>query len=155
MWIDTANGNRVSTAARLAGTERIVLSGNTTVCEQVEIDAADAAVQIGKYCYLGPGCRIGGGVRIGLYTVVGAGSEVLLASVGNRVLIEDGCQLGAASVVYDCCYLRRGCVVAPRAVIAPFSEVSGVPGRDFAVRPLRSSYRRLIETEARLRHLLG
>lgn len=173
-WIETSNGNRISKEAEIFGSDRILLSGNTTINPGVKLDAevpivsegeVSHVIQIGKFCYLGKGCKITpplvgndgsyGSIRIGSYSIIGENSKVLLASIGNRVLVEGNCKLGDLSIIYDCCLIREGCVVPPKFVIPPFSEVSGIPGKNFVVTTLSNSYRKLIESEAKERYLLG
>ncbi|CAK7895198.1 hypothetical protein CAAN1_05S02168 [[Candida] anglica] len=178
-WIETSNGNRISKDSTISGSNRILLSGNTTVHAGVVLkgdvplasqdsEKVTSSIQIGKYSYLNQGCiieppvvsvgttsKVYGPVRIGSYVIVGTNTEISSASIGNRVLIEDNCKLGNLSIIYDCCYIREGCVVPPRTVIPPFSEVSGTPGIDFAIKSLNNSYRKLIEVEAREKYILG
>lgn len=123
-----------------------------------------AAIQIGKYCYIGerttivppeikPGTH--GPMTIGGYCIVGHDSKVQLANIGNRVLIEPHCNIGNLAIIYDCCVIREGAVIPPRMVIPPYSEVKGIPGENFEVRELHNGYKRLIETEARELQVLG
>lgn len=183
-WVETSNGNRISRDAHISGSHKILLNGNVTVNPSVTLNAdveiskntsggADPhIITIGKYSYLGKGCKvmppilsieqrddvpfeIHSPIRIGSYSIVGENCEILLVSIGNRVLIEKGCKIGNLSIIYDCCFIREGCIIPPKAVIPPFSEVSGVPGVDFVCTELSNSYRKLIEGEARERYLLG
>lgn len=182
-WLETANGNRISKDSKILGSHRIQLNGNVTVNPGVTlkadvqiVKAGDGLdphiVNIGKYCFLGKGCNISppvvttevqgdevvkihSPIRIGSYSIVGEDCEILLVSIGNRVLIENNCKIGNQSIIYDCCYIREGCTIPPKAVIPPFSEVSGVPGVDYTCKELSNSYRKLIEGEARERYLLG
>ena len=87
--------------------------------------------------------------------IIGSNTVVKLANVGNRVLIEDDCVLENLSIIYECCVIRKGTVVPPKTIIPPYSEVSGVPGKDFRISSLNSCYKRLIEIEAKELQILG
>lgn len=174
-WIETTSGNRISKSAKICGSNQIVISGNSTINDNVllkgDVNLAgkhQTTIQIGKCCYLGMGAQIippvvkqeatetvHGPVQIGAYSIVGEKSIIRLATIGSRVLIEPGCKLDNLSIVYDCCLIRRGTVIPPNMVVPPFSEVSGTPGIDFTIKDLNNSYKKLIETEARELQVLG
>lgn len=175
-WMETTNGNRVSRRARISGASAIAIHDNTTICEEavlcgdvkLALDEAGTAINIGKYCFLGTGCRVEppvlkktdsetlhGPLRIGAYTTIGANSEVRLATIGSRVTIGEDCRVGNLSIIYDCCVVENGAVVPPKQVVPPFSLVTGVPGKNFAIRGLHGGYRRWNESRARERYILG
>ncbi|CUM67742.1 uncharacterized protein PRCAT00005447001 [Priceomyces carsonii] len=171
-WIETSSGNRISRSAVIEGSERILLSGNTTVQDNVILKGSaditndeaktQAMIKIGKFCYLDKQCQIlsttigdsYGPVQIGAYTIVGERSVIDLAKIGSRVLIESDCMVGKMTEVYDCCRIRSGTTVAPYTTIPPYSEVCGTPGIDFEIKPLHNCYKKLIEIEARQRQIL-
>ncbi|KAK6457238.1 dynactin subunit P25 [Scheffersomyces xylosifermentans] len=183
-WIETSAGNRISKLAEISGPDRIIISGNATIHPGVKIHGdvellANASnknpdtattIQLGKFCYIRSNSQIippvlkeskpenktwHGPISIGAYTIIGNNSIVKSANIGNRVLIEDDCVLENLSIVYDCCLIRRGTVIPPKTVIPPYSEVSGVAGKDFSVRSLNNSYKKLIELEAKELQILG
>ena len=53
------------------------------------------------------------------------------------------------------CRQRLLTVIPPKSVIPPYSEVSGVPGKDYEIAELNGGYRKVLETDARIRHVLG
>lgn len=174
-WIETTSGNRISQKAKILGSNHILISGNSTINDEVLLQGdvkvagkQQATIQIGKCCYLGTGSKIippvlkyeedhavHGPLLIGRYTIIRENSIVRLANIGSRVLIEPTCTLGDLSIVYDCCVIRRGTTIPPKMVIPPFSDVSGTPGIDFRIKDLNNSYKKLIETEAKELQVLG
>jgi dynactin-5 len=170
-WIETSTGNRISKSATITGSHKILINGNTTINTEVTLngdvtlaDKAETSIQIGKYSYLGLGSQIipplinqdlHGPISIGAYCIIGENSVIRLATIGNRVIIEDDCSLGNLSIIYDCCIIKKGTVIPPKVVIPPYSVVSGVPGVDYKVEELHNCYKRLIEQEARDLKLLG
>lgn len=171
-WIDTATGNRISRNATIIAPQRISISGNCTISDrctlngEVPTKSQDPSIVLGKYCFLSEGTRIEpaelksgaapvfSDVVIGNYTYFGVSSVVRLAQVGNRVSVGSNCVLGELSIINDCCVINDGAKVPPRAVIPPYSEVSG-EGRSFSVVELCGGYRKVLETDARMRHVLG
>ncbi|ODV82359.1 dynactin subunit P25 [Suhomyces tanzawaensis NRRL Y-17324] len=166
MWIETSTGNRIAKDAAISGPDNIVISGNCTIHPGASLHgdvtlltpSTGPTILIGKYSHLNSNCQIippvlqddkHGPVAIGAYCIVGHDTVVRLATIGNRVIIEDGCDLQNLSIIYDCCVIRKGTVVPPKMVIPPFSEVLGVPGTDFKVGELSNAYKKLIETEAK------
>lgn len=161
-YLETPTGNRISRRATITGSKHVVIAGNTTVCDGVVIDGTTAALKpavlVGKYLFLAAGSEIRppeGGCVLGSYNIIGERAVVELALTGSRVWIEPGCKIGAGAVIYECCVIRRGTVVAPKQIIPPYSEVSGQPGPTWRVRELNPSWRRIIEAEARKAQLLG
>lgn len=171
-WIETESGNRISKSADLKGTRHISIGENCTIspgvviCGDVETATPNQpTIVLGKYCFLDQDCYIMppetrksgvfGNMYIGNYTLIGRGSKVHLAQVGNRVSIGSNCTLGAHSIVNDCCVIADGTVIPPKAVIPPYSAVSGVPGESYMVESVGPGYRRLLENDAKLRQLCG
>lgn len=170
-WIETSTGNRISKSATITGSNKILISGNTTINpgatlngEVTLTDEAQTSIQIGKYSYLGRNTEIypptirddlHGPISIGAYCIIGQNSQIRLANIGNRVIIEENCSLGNLSIIYDCCVIERGTTIPPKVVIPPYSRVSGVPGVDYKVEELHNCYKRLIEQEAKDLQLLG
>lgn len=169
-WIETGTGNRISRSAAINGSKSISISDNCTICENcvlngnVTTGAGQLAIVLGKYTFLAKGCRIDpppvsagvhAEVAIGNYTYIGANSTVRLAQVGNRVHVGANCTLGELSIVNDCCVVEDNTEIPPKTVIPPYSAVSGVPGGDYEIRELSAAYRKLLEADARVRHVLG
>lgn len=171
-WIDTATGNRISKNANIIAPQRISISGNCTISDRctlngdVRTKSEEASIVLGKYCFLAENTtvepaqiksgssRVFSDVVIGNYTYFGPSTVILLAQVGNRVSVGSHCVLGDLSIINDCCIVNDGTRVPPRAVIPPYSEVSG-EGTSFTVVELSGGYRRVLETDARMRHVLG
>lgn len=174
-WTETPTGTRISKKAKLLGTNTITIGGNCTINNDVIIHGEHTffhpppshphpAIQIGKFTYLGPGTHISPPLlthnqsgqdiystqQIGSYVIIGAHSTIKLTTIGNRVLIEEGCTLKEHSIVYECCIIRQGCTVPAKMVIPAYCEVSGTPGRDFRVKSICGGYKRSIEMEAKL-----
>lgn len=158
-WIETQNGNRISKLAVITRPDKITIGSNTTIHDLAELRLDTACpITLGKYCFLDRACivdPVSHPILIGAYCIIGESTVVLLSTLGSRILIERDCHLGANSVIYDSCFIRANTVVPPRMVIPPFSEVMGVPGKGFTIKPLNTSYKRLIEAEARSLHVLG
>lgn len=177
-WIETTSGNRISKLAVLKGSNNIHIKGNCTISENVILNGEvplltpqKATIGFGKYCFIGRDCAIippvlkpstnstavsfYSPVQFGSYVVVGGKSVVSLAMIGNRVIVEEDCKLHDLCVIYDCCIIRKGCVVPEKTIVPPFSEVSGVPEKDFVIKPLATGYKMAIENEAREVHCLG
>ncbi|RCK55319.1 Dynactin subunit 5 [Candida viswanathii] len=136
-WIETSTGNRISKTAQIIGSDNITIGGNVTINAAASIIVeANSSLAIGQFCYVFPKAAILASAEkssIGGYVVIGRSALVKSTSIGNRVIIEDECVLHPNSVIYDCCLIRKGTVIPERMVIPPYSEVSGVPGKDFAL----------------------
>lgn len=171
-WIETANGNRISKNATLLGPDKLHLKGNSTVQDMVTINGdvdlsndSNLAINIGKYCYIGSNSKIvppllkpGGKhspIKIGSYVIIGDNCAINAIAIGSRVVIEDECKLCDLSVIYDCCLIRKGTIIPSKMVIPPFSEVSGVPGKNFKIRDLANGYKKAIEVEAKEIQIIG
>lgn len=168
-WIDTANGNRISRNATIIAPQRISISGNCTISDhcvlngEVPTSSKEPSIVLGKYCFLAENSRIEPAeiksgaqpvytdVVIGNYTYFGTATLVRLAQVGNRVFVGANCVLGELSIINDCCVVNDGARIPPRTVIPPYSEVNG----DGLVVELSGGYRKVLETDARMRHVLG
>lgn len=173
-WIETGTGNRISRLAEIKGAHRISILENCTIGENTILNGDVAtsspnlpSIILGKYTYLDSRSLIDpprakillekgvyADVRVGNYTTVGADSVVRLIQVGNRVKIGANCVLGELSVINDCCVIEDGTVIPAKAVIPPYSRVSGVPGDDYFVDQISASYRKVLETDSRIRHVL-
>ncbi|ODQ79696.1 hypothetical protein BABINDRAFT_36041 [Babjeviella inositovora NRRL Y-12698] len=179
-YIETSSGNRISREAVITGSDRILISGHTTVHPyaylhgQVTLhdslhpeDAQDLVptISIGKYCYvdhhasLTPPAypsekHLHGTLKIGNYVVLGEYCAVEAASLGNRILVGARARLSNMCVVYDCCVIEPDTVVPPKCVVPPFSLVSGA-GPTFKVKDLNGCYKEIIELEARELNVLG
>lgn len=174
-WIETDTGNRISRLAAINGAQLISLSDNCTICEDCILNGdvvtstpKEPAILLGKYCFLSNGVKIDppilkttnyqkihSSVTIGNYTTIGEATKVSLAQIGNRVHIGSECVLGALSTINDCCVIEPKTVIPPKLVIPPYSRVSGTPGKDFQVEVLGAGYRKLLDADARTRHVLG
>ncbi|EER35134.1 conserved hypothetical protein [Candida tropicalis MYA-3404] len=158
-WIDTSTGNRISKTAEISGLDNITINGNVTINPLVKISVNDdSKLSIGQYCYLYPNAEIiasGEKTSIGGYVIIGRNSVVKSISIGNRVIIEDNCVLHPFSVIYDCCLIKKGTIIPEKMVIPPYSEVSGIPGKDFVIKSLHNSYKKSIELEAKQLHILN
>ncbi|KAK6205129.1 dynactin subunit P25 [Scheffersomyces amazonensis] len=180
-WIETVTSNRISKSAHITGSDRIIISGNSTIHPGVILrgdvellpsqsnpTANPTTIMLGKYCYLKQDASITppvikraedkvwhGPVNIGAYTVIGTNSIIKSANIGNRVIIEDECVLNNLSIVYDCCIIRQGTIIPEKFVIPPYSEVKGTPGKDFTITNLNPGYKSLIELEAKQLQILG
>ncbi|OBA23536.1 trimeric LpxA-like protein [Metschnikowia bicuspidata var. bicuspidata NRRL YB-4993] len=173
-WIETGTGNRISRLAIIKGANRISILENCTISENCTLNGNVAtlspslpSIVLGKYTYLGCRCLIDPpranpspdasvftDVKVGNYTTLGADSVVRLIQVGNRVLIGARCVLGELSVINDCCVIEDDTVVPANSVVPPYSRVSGVPGIDYSVVPISASYRKVLEADSRVRHVL-
>lgn len=170
-WIETASGNRISKQAHISGSNQISINEYTTINPGAVVTgdvsvAHSPAITLGKYVYLSSNCQIVPPVAslaenthsqllIGSYTVIGTNSVVNLLSIGNFVIVENDCKIGNLTVIYDCCIIRAGTVVPDKYVVPPFTEVCGVPGKNFTMKSLSNSYRKSIEYEAKRLHVLG
>ncbi|EGW32806.1 uncharacterized protein SPAPADRAFT_150049 [Spathaspora passalidarum NRRL Y-27907] len=162
-YIETSSGNRISQDAKISGTSQISIESNCTISHNVILQgdtftSESPTIQLGKYCYLDTNCRITPEttpVTIGSYVIIGVNTTVHSSTISNRVIIEGDCTIATSSVIYDCCIIRKGTVIPNRLVIPPYSEVSGVPGKDFAIRKLHPSFKKLIEIEAKQLQILG
>ncbi|EEQ40057.1 Bacterial transferase hexapeptide (six repeats) family protein [Clavispora lusitaniae] len=173
-WIETGTGNRISRNATIAGSDRISISGNCTISKgcvlngDVNTKSKDPSIVLGKYGFFSENTRVEppvakkngdtpmhSNVVIGNYTFFGSSTVIRSAQVGNRVYVGSNCQLGEMSVINDCCVISDGTVIPPKSVIPPYSEVSGVPGKDYDIAELNGGYRKVLETDARIRHVLG
>ncbi|GEQ72729.1 hypothetical protein JCM33374_g6417 [Metschnikowia sp. JCM 33374] len=173
-WIETGTGNRISRSAAINGANRISISENCTICENCTLNGDvsttlpnSPAIVLGKYTYLGPGCLIDppraklssesstfADIKVGNYTTVGAGSVVRSIQVGNRVCVGSRCTLGELSVINDCCVIEDGTIIPAKTVIPPYSRVSGIPGEDYVVEQISAGYRKVLEADSRIRHVL-
>lgn len=171
-WVETASGNRISRNATLNGTKHISIGENCTISSGVVISGdvptatpGQSSILLGRYCFLDEGCYISPAetrqpgvfseIHIGNYTVIGKMTKVMLAQVGNRVSVGNDCILGEHSIINDCCVISDGTIVPPKTVIPPYSSVSGVPGPSYLVERISPGYRKLLEQDARLRHVKG
>ncbi|ODV68830.1 hypothetical protein HYPBUDRAFT_192005 [Hyphopichia burtonii NRRL Y-1933] len=173
-WIETTTGNRISKLAQIYGSNSISINDHSTVNSYVLLqgdvpllqqdESQTHTIKLGKYTYIGSNCQVippvlkkthHGPIRIGSFTIIGADSIIKSASIGNRVLIEPNCTLLDLSIIYDCCLIRKGTIIPSKMIIPPFSEVKGVPGVDFEIKELNSSYKKIIELEAKNLHYLG
>ena len=173
-WIETGTGNRISRLAAIKGAHRISILENSTICENCTLngDVTTASpnqpsIVLGKYTYLAANCLLDpprakllpefavfADIKVGNYTTIGASSVVRLIQVGNRVLVGSKCILGELSVINDCCIIEDSTVVPPKSVIPPYSKVSGIPGEDYNVEQISASYRKVLEADSRIRHVL-
>lgn len=94
-------------------------------------------------------------VSLGNYTTVGESTNVRLTQIGNRVTVGSHCELGEMSTINDCCVVEDNTHIPARMVIPPYSRVSGVPLKDFRVEELGPGYRKMLESDSRMRHVLG
>lgn len=170
-WIETLSGNRISKQAHISGSHQISINEYTTINPAAVVTgdvtvANPPAITLGKYVYISENCHIVPPVAkngqishtrlaIGSFTILGNDSVINLATIGNRVIVESDCKIGDLAVIYDCCIIRKGTVVPDKYVVPPFTEVSGVPGQNFVMKPLNSSYKKSIEYEAKQLHALG
>lgn len=177
-WIETSTGNRISREAKINNpsnisiSENCTISANVTLNGDVKISSKAPAIVIGKYTYLAADCVVEpprvkwkksedtGSVSrletiIGNYTYIGRNTLVRLIQVGNRVEVGNHCVLGEQSVINDCCIIDDHTVVPAKSVIPPYSRVSGYPGNRYLVEEISPAYRKQIEVNSRLRHVLG
>ncbi|CAH6720496.1 hypothetical protein CLIB1444_04S01354 [[Candida] jaroonii] len=165
-WIETPSGNRISVSSKLHNKENIQIKGNSTIGPGVELNALEneVSILIGKYCYLSENCHITppllkpgvyGQFKMGNYTIIGKDCILKAAAIGNRVVIESDCKVDELAIIYDCCIIRQGTIIPPKMIIPPFSEVRGVPGKNFKVSQLGTGYKRTIEIEAKELQILG
>ena len=158
-WIETSTGNRISKTAEISGLDNITIGGNVTINPLVNISVdTHLNLSIGQFCYFYPNANILASTEkttIGGYVIIGRNSQVKSKSIGNRVIVEDDCLLYPQSVIYDCCLIKRGTIIPERMVIPPYSEVSGIPGKNFIIKPLHNSYKKSIELEAKQLQILN
>lgn len=174
-WIETSTGNRISRLAAINGAQNISISDNCTIGENCTLDGAvktlapkEPSILLGKYCFLASNVTISppvvkvihnesihSNVSIGSYTTIGDSTNVRLTQIGNRVTVGSHCELGEMTTINDCCVVEDNTHVPARAVIPPYSRVSGVPPKDFRVEELGPGYRKMLESDARMRHVLG
>lgn len=164
-WLETTTGNRINKKTQIHGSNRILISGNTTICQNVLLQGdvptkenVPLSIRIGKMCYLHEECQLlppeGSGLTLGSYVIIGTKSKVMLKSIGSRVIVENNVTLSSGSVIEECCIIREGTIIPPLKKIPSYSEVLGIPGINFEVIPLHNSYRKLIELEAKQLRLL-
>lgn len=174
-WIETSTGNRIARLASINGAKCISISDNCTIGENCTLNGLvtvvlpkEPVIALGKYCYLGNNVtveppvlkgtgaeKVHSNVTIGNYTSIGDNSTVRLVQLGNRVCIGTNCQIGDMATINDCCVVEDNACVPGRIVIPPYSRVSGVPGADFHIEELGPGYRKVLENDARSRHVLG
>lgn len=174
-WIETSTGNRIARLAEIKGANLISIADNCTIGENCTLNGSvlttapkDPSIVLGKYCHLALGVsvdppllkivdakKVHANVSIGNYTSVGERTRVKLVLVGNRVWIGCDCDLGEMTTINDCCVVENNTVIPKKAVIPPYSRVSGVPGKNYCVEELGGGYRKVLETDARMRHILG
>lgn len=174
-WIETSTGSRISRLAAINGANSISISDNCTIGENCKLNGSmttvspkEPAIVLGKYCYLDSGVIVDppmlkvvnnkpvhSNVSIGNYTSIGEATRVRLVQLGNRVCVGSHCDLGELSAINDCCVIEDNTHIPPKAVIPPYSRVSGVPGKDFRIEELGPGYRKILESDARTRHVLG
>uniref|UniRef100_A0A7S1ZJQ9 Dynactin subunit 5 n=1 Tax=Trieres chinensis TaxID=1514140 RepID=A0A7S1ZJQ9_TRICV len=142
-YIKTAANNYVSRSASIHGSRHVEIRGKSVVRPGAVVRGdLGAPVRVGRYCRVGdrsvlrpPSASLPDGTErrlpqsIGNHTSIGRDCVVEAAAVGFSVLVGDGCVLGKRSVIKDCCRIEPGTVLAPDAVVPPFSIVSGSPGR--------------------------
>lgn len=174
-WIETATGNRISRLAAINGAKSISISDNCTIGENCTLNGSvktltpkEPAILLGKYCFLANnvtidppilkvvnGESIFSNVTIGNYTSIGESTVIRLTQLGNRVSIGNNCELGQLSTINDCCVVEDNTRIPAKAVIPPYSRISGIAGKDFQVEELGPGYRKILESDARIRHVLG
>lgn len=174
-WTESSNGGHYSKLALISGPDRISIGDNCTISERCVLrgdvtmfSTSQPSIVLEKFCFLSKGCQIlppvakasegsklHSDVCIGSYTVIGENTQVRLAVVGKRVFVGANCILGELSTINDCCVIEDNTVIPPKIVIPQYSLVSGTPGRDFEIRELSPAYKKVIETDARIRHVFN
>ena len=140
----------VHRTARLTPRRMIRLGNRALVCEYVIIRAAEAPVEIGPFCQVGPftvilggyGVTIGANVMIGPHTVIAAGNHDyrqvdrpmrFAGGIGGPIDIADNVWVGANVTITDGVHIGRDAVIAANSVVtrdvAPYDIVAGVPAR--------------------------
>ncbi|CEP23723.1 unnamed protein product [Cyberlindnera jadinii] len=170
-WIETESGNRISKHALIHGSDHILIAGNTTISAKVElhgdkplVQGSTNAIQLGKFCYLDEGVVISPPLctgsrhkicKIGSYTMIGRGTIVESANVGNRVVIGPNCKLHKSSTIYDCVVIKPNTIVPENYTIPPFSIVSSSksPGGVLRVEHLPESYKKVVELNSKLSYI--
>ncbi|CAI5759048.1 unnamed protein product [Candida verbasci] len=145
-WTETRNSN--------VNIKNVKLGANVTILDNVNIEASKVdSVQIGKYSIIKENSTIrlpsNGVSNIGAYVIIGNNCDIRSLNIGNRVMIEDGCVLNDGCVIYECCLIKSNCIIPSKMIIPAYCEVGGVPGKDFYIKPLNSSFKKVIEYEAK------
>lgn len=107
------------------------------------------SIDMGKYCYIGPGGEVPQGVKFGNYVMVGkdlliSGNDHNFDSVGTPVIfsgrplhpntvIEDDVWIGARVTIKTGIKIGRGSIVAAGAIVVkdvdPYDVVAGIPAK--------------------------
>ncbi|KAI5952315.1 hypothetical protein KGF54_003181 [Candida jiufengensis] len=154
--IELQSGTKISKESRITDIKAIKLSSNITICSNVTINNTDQnQVQIGKYTFIKPNTEIKTPIHIGAFVLIGSNCVAESKIIGNRVIVEDNVHLQSGSIIYECCIVKKDTIIPPKYIVPPFTEVSGVPGKNFTSRSLNFSYKQEIESEIRKLNLLG
>lgn len=142
---ETASGNRISKAARIKGSDNILISGYTTISANVQLNGdvklaktdARATLQLGKFVFIDENVSITPSVHsssptgqtlhrtstIGSYVMIGKNTQINSTAVGNRVVIGANCKLGNNTTIYDCSVIAPNTTLPENTNIPPFSLV--------------------------------
>jgi len=136
--VDKSFGDGVYVAPTAALTGRIVLAPRSSVWFGVEIDAAQAVVEIGDETNVQDNSRLYGGkagedIRIGRRVLVGHNVRIFPS------IIEDDAIIGMGSIVSPGTIVRAGACVAAGSITEPGTEVTA--GEVWSGRPARSARR--------------
>jgi carbonic anhydrase/acetyltransferase-like protein (isoleucine patch superfamily) len=141
----TADTFAVMPTHQVAFHRRAAVLDNVTFIAAVVIDESAmlrgdlAKISLGSYGYVGARTVIKPSfiktkalfdplpTSLGDYVAISSDCVIESVAIGCCVLIEEGCVLGSRSRVGDCVILRKGAVVPPGAVVAPFGVYAGQP----------------------------
>jgi carbonic anhydrase/acetyltransferase-like protein (isoleucine patch superfamily) len=142
-----APGAYIAPTASIRG--NLKMARGSSVWFAVEIDAADATVELGEASNIQDNSRIhleaGEYMRIGRRVTVGHNVRMHACEVEDEAIIGMGCVVGKGTIV------RRGGVVAAGAVTAPGTEVAA--GTIWSGNPARRS--RLLSDQNRMFFSMG
>ena len=138
-YIVTASGNKVSRKSVLCGSQNIMINGKTIVKEGCLLRGDLNSIKLGRYCVLHentvirpPYKKFVKGiaffpVQLGDNCMVGQGTVICAATIGNCVRFGENCYIGRRSIIKDCVAIDDNSVLPEDSVCPPFSRWAGQP----------------------------
>eukprot|EP00914_Ancora_sagittata_P021771 GHVO01043270.1.p1 GENE.GHVO01043270.1~~GHVO01043270.1.p1 ORF type:complete len:198 (+),score=22.97 GHVO01043270.1:26-595(+) len=138
-FIVTSTGNIVSKNSVLHGTNNIHMAGRSIIEKTAILRGDFAVIKLGRHVYVGEGVtlippvkKVKGQVvhlplNIGDNVMIERGCEIGAASIGTNVKIGAGSQIGKRCIIKDNSVILPESVLAPDTVVPPLSVYGGAP----------------------------
>uniref|UniRef100_A0A7E4UZ04 Dynactin subunit 5 n=1 Tax=Panagrellus redivivus TaxID=6233 RepID=A0A7E4UZ04_PANRE len=139
--VETSQGNKVSKAAHICGSQNIMLAGNSILFEDVTVRGDLGAIRIGKHSVVRERAIIRPPVKrftptpafmqitIGDCVMIEQDCIVSAAVIGSYVHIGKGCVIGNRVIIKECAVVLDGAVIPEDQTVPSFAVVAGNPAQ--------------------------